>query len=76
MATRYSPKIVTDNLILCLDAANSRSYSGSGSNWDDIAGESFIRGAIDGATFVPHTTAAGAAHFNFDGNNDYINLGK
>tara|TARA_Y100001951_G_C11259293_1_gene251460 strand:+ start:390 stop:1115 length:726 start_codon:yes stop_codon:yes gene_type:complete len=69
MATRYSPKIVKDNLILCLDAASSRSYSGSGS-WKDLSNVN--HGTINGATFVPHTTAAGAAHFDFDGSNDYV----
>jgi len=69
MATRYSPKIVTDNLILCLDAGSSRSYSGSGS-WKDLSNVNHD-GTITGATFVPHTTAAGAAHFDFDAN-DYV----
>jgi hypothetical protein len=36
MATYYSPRIVTDGLILCLDAGNSKSYSGSGSTWTDL----------------------------------------
>ena len=30
MATLYNPNIVTDGLVLCLDAANKRSYIGSG----------------------------------------------
>ena len=30
MANRAGPKIVTDSLVFCLDAANTRSYSGSG----------------------------------------------
>ena len=74
MATRYSPSMVKSGLVLCLDAASSRSYSGSGSNWDDIAGAQWIRGAITAATFVPHTTAAGPASFDFDGTGDYITL--
>lgn len=38
MATNYSPKIVTDGLILCLDAADKKSYSGSGTTWYDRSG--------------------------------------
>ena len=35
MATSYSPKIVTDDLVLCLDAADVKSYPGTGNNWKD-----------------------------------------
>ena len=37
MATNYSPKIVTDGLVLCLDAANPKSYSGLGTSWKDLS---------------------------------------
>ena len=37
MALRHSPKIITDGLLRCLDAGNSRSYSGSGA-WNDLSG--------------------------------------
>jgi hypothetical protein len=37
MATSYNPKIVTDGLVLNLDAANRKSYSGSGANWVDLS---------------------------------------
>ena len=33
-----SPKIVTDNLILYVDAANTKSYPGTGTAWTDISG--------------------------------------
>ena len=38
MALQHSPSIVTSGLVLCLDAANPRSYSGSGSTWYDVSG--------------------------------------
>lgn len=38
------PKIVTDGLVLALDAANKKSYPGSGTTWYDI---------INGSTFLP-----------------------
>ena len=32
--------IVTNNLVLHLDAGNSSSYSGSGTTWTDLSGQS------------------------------------
>ena len=40
MAFHYSPKIVTDGLIFALDAANHKSYPGSGTVWTDLSGNS------------------------------------
>lgn len=34
----HSPMITTDGLVLCLDAANPRSYPGSGNTWLDLSG--------------------------------------
>ena len=38
MSYANGPKIVTDGLICYLDAANRKSYSGSGSTWNDLSG--------------------------------------
>lgn len=38
MATIYSPSIVTNGLVLMLDAANVRSYPGTGNSWFDLSG--------------------------------------
>jgi hypothetical protein len=38
MAIGYNPSIVTDDLILCLDAGNVKSYPGSGTTWNDLTG--------------------------------------
>ena len=40
MALAHSPKIVTDGLVLCLDAGDGKSYSGSGTTWTDRSGNS------------------------------------
>jgi len=37
MSLNHSPSIVTDGLVLCLDAANQRSYPKSGTTWSDLA---------------------------------------
>lgn len=36
MGTNYNPQIVTSGLVLCLDAANPKSYPGSGNTWIDL----------------------------------------
>jgi len=38
MANLYGPRITTDNLILNLDAGNSKSYPGTGTVWYDLSG--------------------------------------
>ena len=38
MAVRYNPKIVTDGLVMAVDAGNTRSYPGTGTTWFDISG--------------------------------------
>ena len=65
MALIHSPRIVTDNLVLCLDAANTKSYPGSGT-WNDISGKGH-NATINGAT---HNSDKGGC-FIFDGINDY-----
>ena len=69
MAVGYNPRISTDGLVLCLDAANTKSYGGSGTTWTDLStnGNS---GSISGAT---HTSGAGG-YFSFDGSNDKITI--
>lgn len=38
MALFHSPRIARDNLVLHLDAANSKSYPGTGTTWFDLSG--------------------------------------
>jgi hypothetical protein len=38
MSATINPDIVTDGLVLCLDAGNSMSYPGSGNTWTDLSG--------------------------------------
>lgn len=38
MGIAYNPKIVTNGLVLCLDAVNDKSYPGSGTTWRDLSG--------------------------------------
>ena len=67
MATGYSPKIVTDGLVLYIDAANPKSYPGSGTTWSDLAGSN--NGTLtNGPTF----DSGNGGSIDFDGSNDYV----
>jgi len=62
MGVAYNPSIITDGLLLAVDAANIKSYPGSGSNWNDLSGNG------------RHGTFAGSPTFSnqtnsFDGTN-------
>lgn len=41
MATVRGPRIVTSGLVLALDAADRKSYSGSGTVWNDLSGNNY-----------------------------------
>lgn len=41
MGVFYTPKIVTDGLIFCLDAGNRKSYPGTGTAWYDLNKNNF-----------------------------------
>jgi hypothetical protein len=42
MGLAHSPRIVTDGLVLALDAANPKSYPGSGTTWTDLSGMGYL----------------------------------
>jgi hypothetical protein len=65
MAIYGGPDIITDGLVLCLDAANSKSYSGSGNTVYDLSIRNTNATLNGGAT-------ANSSIFTFDGVNDFI----
>jgi hypothetical protein len=68
MAFRYSPKIVTDGLVLYLDAANTKSYVSGSTTWNDIS-----RGGNNGTlTNGPTFSSLNGGSIIFDGIDDYI----
>ena len=68
MATKYSPKMVTDGLVLSLDAANNKSYPKSGTTWSDLSGNGNTGTLTNGPTF----SGANGGSIVFDGTNDYV----
>ena len=51
MSTVQNTKIVTDGLVLCLDAANTKSYVSGSTTWNDISRSGFSGTLINGPTF-------------------------
>jgi hypothetical protein len=68
MAFNYSPKVITDGLVLYLDAANQYSYPRSGTTWSDIS----RTGANGTLTNGPTFSSANGGSIAFDGTNDYV----
>jgi hypothetical protein len=68
MACNYQNKIVTDGLVLCLDAADKKSYPGSGNVWTDRSG----RGNNGTLTNGPAFSGINGGSIVFDGSNDYV----
>ena len=68
MANLYGPKIVTSGLVLCLDAANTKSYPGTGTTWNDLSGNNNNGTLTNGPTF----NSANQGGIVFDGVDDYI----
>ena len=60
--------IVTDGLVLHLDAANKKSYPGSGTAWKDLSGNNTNGTLTNGPTF----NSGNAGSIEFDATNDFI----
>ena len=70
MGLSHSPKIVTDGLVSYLDAANPKSYPGSGTTWSDLSGNGNNATLVNGPTY----STGSAGSIVFDGVNDYGTL--
>jgi hypothetical protein len=70
MSFNYSPKVVTSGLSLYLDAANQRSYSGSGTTWYNLVSPSNNGTLVNSPTFSSNN--AGVIVTN--GSNNYISI--
>jgi len=68
MAVGYNPSIVTDGLVLALDAANPKSYPGSGTTWSDLSGNGNNGTLTNGVGY----SSANKGSLVFDGVDDRI----
>jgi hypothetical protein len=71
MALFHSPSIVTNGLVLCLDAGNRKSYPTTGTTWTDLSGNGNTGTLInmDGTNF----NSANGGFLTFDGTDERVN---
>ena len=68
MSFNFSPKAVTDGLVIYYDATNFRSYVSGSTVWNDISRTGNNGTLINGPTFNPNNGGS----IVFDGVNDYV----
>ena len=71
MAVNYQYRIVRDGLVLCLDAADRKSYPGTGTTWFDRSGNGINGTLVNGVGYNSDNLGS----LVFDGANDYVTLG-
>ena len=64
----HSPSIVMNGLVLCLDAANTKSYPGSGTTWTDLSGNGNTGTLVNGVGY----NSGNLGSLSFDGVDDYV----
>jgi len=67
MGLAHSPRIVTDGLVLALDAGNTKSYPGSGTTWTDLSGNGNTGTLTNGVGYSGDNLGS----LSFDGVNDF-----
>ena len=73
MGVTYNNRIVTDGLVLCLDAASKRSYPGTGTTWTDLrGGNNGTLTNMDASNF----SADNGGVLTFDGANESVDCGN
>ena len=70
MAVYTRNNIVTNGLVIALDAANPMSYTSGSTIWRDISGNNVSGSLVNGSVFTPQDGGA----VTLDGINDYINI--
>jgi hypothetical protein len=72
MSAIGGPNVVEDGLVLALDAANDKSYPGTGTVWTDLSGNGNNGTLVNGPTFNSDNLGS----LVFDGINDFININQ
>lgn len=70
MSYANGPRIVTDGLVCCLDAANRKSYAGTGTTWYDLSGRNNDAVAIN----MPDYRTDYNGVLDFNGTNDGLRI--
>ena len=76
MAVGYNPRVITDGLVLALDAGNPKNYNAlvSSTNWTDKVGGN--NGTLVGGTYHTDGPFVGAGYVEFDGNGGPTSTGS
>jgi hypothetical protein len=69
MSVQYNPRIPIDGLVFGIDAANGKSYIGSGTTWTDL-----INSSIGSLTSGPTYDSSNNGSIAFDGTNDFVSF--
>lgn len=72
MGIAYNTSIVRDGLVLHLDAANVKSYPGSGTDWNDLSNSKYTSTLYNG----PLYSNINLGRIDVDGSNDYIEVNE
>lgn len=70
MSAFAGPDAADNGLIYYMDAANNKSYSGSGTSVNDLSGNNYTGTLVNGVTY----SSTNQGIFTFDGTNDYMTL--
>jgi hypothetical protein len=70
VSVSYNSSIVTNGLVLCLDAGSPRSYPSSGTVWNDVSGTGNNGTLVNGVGY----DSSNSGSLVFDGVNDYVNV--
>lgn len=70
MSLGHGASVVRDGLVLHLDAANVKSYPGSGTTWSDVSGNGNNATLINGVGY----NTADNGYMTFDGVDDFVEL--
>ena len=70
MSIGYGPRVVTDGLVLALDAGDTNSYPGSGTTWSDLSGQGNDGTLTNGPTY----SNSNGGYIDFDGTDDTVNF--
>ena len=62
MSLGHGPKIVRDGLVLHLDAANPKSYPGTGTTWNDLSGNSNHASLVGNASYLTYNSSGYFQH--------------
>ena len=68
MGIVYNTSTVRDGLVLHLDAANKKSYTGTGTAWNDLSGGGRNGTLVNGPIY-------NGTYFDFDGLDEYVEFG-